>query len=554
MFEGGISFNQGTDRAIRYIALLGTPIFVGYNLLVMFGLAHSTNYAGDAICLIISGLWLAVGFYHFFAPIRSRADIFARLLLYHALALATVMFITGFLEPFSSSIALLFLAANVLFGRRALAISVVSVVAAATLDTIIRYPTDPIILGNNVLGVLGILVLGISMVGIILAQETRRQTLVRSQAQERLQYDRIVTIINNLTDATFSTDEKGTILIYNAACLDLLDTNESLHGKNISDLFTLRDTSKEKVKLFSILKDSTVATRRDDLTHTYDDGEEIRLEITYAPIRSTYSRHKKGQLQGGYVLIVRDVTKQKSLEEERDEFISVVSHELRTPITIVEGTVSNLQVLLDQPKKPDADTMKSTIKTAHDQILYLAKMVNDLSTLSRAERGVADEPEDIDVAELLHKLHDQYDQDARNKKLHLNLDLGPKLGKIHVSRLYVEELLQNFITNSIKYTKEGTITIIAKQAKGIVEFMVKDTGVGISRGDQAKIFQKFYRSEDYRIRETSGTGLGLYVATKLAHKLNTKIDLKSRLNHGSLFSFTLPVSTQAAEAPSKESK
>jgi PAS domain S-box-containing protein len=540
MFEGGISFTQGSDRAVRWIALLGTPIYAGYSLLVYFGFAHSSNYAGDYICLIISALWVALGAYHFFAPIRSRFDMLWRLVLYQGLALATILFITGFLEPFASSVALLFLAANIYFGRRALLLSMGSVLAAAILDIIIRYPGDPSILGNNLMGTLAIFMLGGAMVGIIEAQETRRQTLIQSQAQERLQYDRIITIINNLTDATFSTDENGTILMYNAASLDLLDTNDSLKGKNISELFTLTDSDKKEVKLFEVLENSTKATRRDDLTHTYGDGEQVRLEITYAPIKSTYSRHKKAQLQAGYILILRDVTKQKSLEEERDEFISVVSHELRTPITIVEGTLSNVQVMMEKPEQPDRKQLSEVLTTAHDQVLYLAKMVNDLSTLSRAERGVADEAEDIDIAELVTKMHDAYQKDASDKKLLLNLDMGPKLGIIHVSRLYVEELLQNFITNAIKYTKEGTITIIVKQSKGMVRFTVKDTGIGISRSDQTKIFNKFYRSEDYRIRETSGTGLGLYVSAKLSHKLGTQIDVKSRLNHGSEFSFELP--------------
>lgn len=535
-----MSFTKGSDRAIRLIGLLGTPIYAGYNILVLLGFAQSTNYAGNTICLIISGLWLFVGVYHYFGPMRTKLDVLWRAVLYLLLTLATIVFITGWLEPFASSITLLFLAFNVYFGRVALFLSMASVVVAAVVDAIIRYPTDPGIIGNNLMGASAILILGIAMVGVITAQETRRKTLIQSQAQERLQYDRILTIINNLTDATFSTDEKGAVLMYNAACLDLLDTNESLHGKDISTLFNLADADKKSVKLFDILNGATKATRRDDINHTYPDGEVIRLEMTYAPIRSTYSRHKKAQLQGGYILIIRDVTKQKSLEEERDEFISVVSHELRTPITIVEGTLSNVQVMMEQPTQPDRKTLTGVLATAHDQVLYLAKMVNDLSTLSRAERGVADTAEDIDITELVKKLHDEYEKDATARKLHLNLDLGPKLGIIHVSRLYVEELLQNFITNSIKYTNEGSITIIAKQSKGMVTFTVKDTGIGISRSDQTKIFNKFYRSEDYRIRETSGTGLGLYVSAKLAKKLNTKIVMTSRLNHGSAFSFELP--------------
>ena len=175
MFEGGISFTQGSDRAVRWIALLGTPVYAGYNLLVYFGLVHSSNYAGDYVCLIISGLWVALGAYHFFAPIRSRFDMLWRLVLYQALALSTILFITGFLEPFASSIALLFLAANIYFGRKALIISMGSVVVAAIVDAVIRYPVDPSIVGNNIMGAGAILMLGAALVGIILAQETRRQ-------------------------------------------------------------------------------------------------------------------------------------------------------------------------------------------------------------------------------------------------------------------------------------------------------------------------------------------------------------------------------------------
>lgn len=540
MFEGGINFTKESDKAVRYISLLGTPIFVLHGLLVMFGVVPSSNYVNDSVSLTILGLWLAVGVYHFLAPIKSAFDMLMRFVLYHALALATILFITGFLQPFATSIVLLFLAAHLYFGVRGVAASMISVVVATIFDTIMRATSDPGIVIDNLLGLVAIMVLGLSIITVIVTQETRRQVLVKSQAQERLQYDRIVTIINNLTDATFSTDSRGKVLMYNAACLNLLDTNESLKGRNISDLFTLSDATGKKMSLYELLTDAQKATRRDDIRHTYSDGEYIRLELTFAPIKSAYGDQTKKTAQGGYIVIARDVTKQKSLEEERDEFISVVSHELRTPITIVEGTLSNLQVLMTQPTLPDSKVLATNLDTAHDQVLYLAKMVNDLSTLSRAERGVADTAEPIDVEEMIIRLHNEYQPDARAKKLHLNLDMGPKPGIVHTSRLYLEELLQNFITNAIKYTKEGSVTIVVKQSKGIVRFTIKDTGIGISRSDQSKIFNKFYRSEDYRIRETSGTGLGLYVSAKLASKLKTKIELTSRLNHGSAFSFELP--------------
>ena len=95
------------------------------------------------------------------------------------------------------------------------------------------------------------------------------------------------------------------------------------------------------------------------------------------------------------------------------------------------------------------------------------------------------------------------------------------------------------MTNAIKYTKKGGIKISIDQKDDKITFAVKDTGIGISKSDQSRVFDKFYRSEDYRTRETGGTGLGLYIAMRLSHQLGTKIDLVSRLNFGSTFSFTL---------------
>ncbi len=540
MTTGGLIATKESDRAIRQIALFATPVFVLHGLLVTFGVISSPNFVSEPLSLLVLGLWLTVGLYHYFIPLRSQFDLVVRFVLYQSLALLAIMGITGFLQPFAMATVMLFLAAHVYFERRGVALSVLAVVLAAVVDAIVRFPAQPDILLTNSLGLAAILVLGLSIVAVVTSQETRRVALQRSQKQERLQADRVVTIINNLTDATFSTDAHGKVVMYNAACLNLLDTNESLKGRPIAELFKLSDDSSKKVDLFEMISAAQITTRRSDVRHSYSDGEQIRLELTIAPIKSTFGDKRKGSQLQGYVVIARDVTKEKSLEEERDEFISVVSHELRTPITIVEGSVSNLQVLINQPKLPAQSVLSSTLETAHEQVLYLAKMVNDLSTLSRAERGVADGAEVIDVAEMVQRLHQQYQKDASARGLQLDLDLGSRTGSINASRLYTEELLQNFITNAIKYTNKGTVTIIVKKSADTVTFAVKDTGIGISRGDQQKVFNKFYRSEDYRIRETNGTGLGLYVSAKLAHKIGTQINLTSRLNHGSTFSFSLP--------------
>lgn len=145
------------------------------------------------------------------------------------------------------------------------------------------------------------------------------------------------------------------------------------------------------------LKSTRVTSKRDDLLISFGQGDgEMRLEITYAPVRSSYNHYHTSKPSDGYVIIMRDITKSKSLEEERDEFISVVSHELRTPITIAEGTISNVQMMLEH-KDVTKTMLKDNMNTAHEQVIFLAGMVNDLSTLSRAERGVMADGEVIDV-------------------------------------------------------------------------------------------------------------------------------------------------------------
>jgi signal transduction histidine kinase len=98
------------------------------------------------------------------------------------------------------------------------------------------------------------------------------------------------------------------------------------------------------------------------------EGEVIRLEVTYSPIRNTFKKSTQGGTQDGYILILRDITKAKSLEEERDEFISVVSHELRTPITIAEGTISNVQMMMDR-KGFSEKILRDAIDTSHEQVM-----------------------------------------------------------------------------------------------------------------------------------------------------------------------------------------
>jgi PAS domain S-box-containing protein len=543
MYKGGANYTKRSATIIRYAGLFVPIILIIYGFLILFGAVSSGRAISPVSFIAFSAWWLFISIIQFVSPSKTAFDSAMRLIVYHLLAGAYLIFVSGIESPLVGCWLLLMIASNTYFSRRGLIWSIVGFGIVIVADIAFWYQTSTSLVIYDLVALVAVLITGMVTLSITRSQVVAKGALNRSKAHEALQKDRILTIVNNLTVGVLSTDSAGIIRVYNAASLSLIDTNDSLNGRHIDDVLNVVDQDDKKVNMYDELKKVKGVIKRDDLNYSFSDGEVIRLELTYSPIRSSYSRIKKAETYDGYIIIMRDVTKAKSLEEERDEFISVVSHELRTPLTIAEGSISNVKVMMEHPDITHK-MLKDSVELAHEQLLYLAHMVNDLSTLSRAERGVADVPETIDIRELMHTLHTEYSKDALAKKLHLDLDLGATLGSVNTSRLYLEELLQNFITNAIKYTKEGKITITAKQKLNVITVTVKDTGIGISKSDQTKIFNKFYRSEDYRTRETSGTGLGLYVAHKLAHKLGTKIVMTSRLNHGSSFSISLPVITK----------
>ncbi|HEX6258929.1 MAG TPA: ATP-binding protein [Candidatus Saccharimonadales bacterium] len=519
----------------RYMGLLGALFVIVFGLLVRNGSFDSSFY-NEQVFLALTPLFLALGIASFLVRSPTPIGAFTRIFLFHLLSIVYLVFVTGFQSPVAACWVLLMMAAYFYFSSRGLFVSAVLFALTAFIDFLVWGVSQPqLLLLNGIVASISILV-GSAVVLTGQIQNREHSAFQMSRAQENLQRERILALVNSIGDAILNTDADGVVRVYNAASLNLFDTNESLNGKKFDTILKLYDQDGKRVKLFESIKGTRGVIIREDLTYEFADGEKVRLGINCSPVRESFTEEHSPQT--GYIFIMRDITKAKSLEEERDEFISVVSHELRTPITIAEGTLSNAQFLL---KRGDTapEKIADSIEEAHGQVLFLAKMVNDLSTLSRAERGVADEPEEINVEDMVRALYHEYQPQAAAKKLHLDLEVGPKLGTVTASRLYLEEILQNFITNSIKYTTEGSVKLIAKRTQSGVYFAVKDTGIGISKTEQRKVFEKFYRSEDYRTRETGGTGLGLYVVSKLAQKLSIRVELQSRLNHGSTFSFVL---------------
>lgn len=351
-----------------------------------------------------------------------------------------------------------------------------------------------------------------------------------------LEHERLLSLVNSMADGVIAVNEHQVVMIYNGAALNILDINIDLYNKPIRRYMRLIDRDNKPVDIDQLISNATTQYTTRDLRLLFTNGEKINLYLSVAPVHLGYG------VTGarGHVILLRDITREKSLEEERDEFISVVSHELRTPIAIAEGNIGNAQLIAN--KAADIPAMVNlSLKAAYDQIIFLGGMINDLATLSRAERGTLNvEIEKINAHTLLKDLEQNYQSNAKAKGLTIDISSDPHLHLLQSSKLYVREILQNFITNALKYTEKGSIRISAYNKPGGVLFEITDSGIGISKSDKQKVFEKFFRSEDFRTRQNAGTGLGLYVTSKLAKLVSATISLESELDHGSTFSVFFP--------------
>lgn len=529
--------NRAIDRVLRIFIWILPTLAIVYGVIILLGFVPGVPYTSAPVFYLVSSALMFLSFAQLKFPGSRTRGVAFYLAAYHICVGIGMFFVYGMNTPMVLVWGILSLITVIYFGIGASLLSLGALVGVFVLysNTIgfkeswfpINLITCFIFLG------------AIVVIYAYLQEETYRkqEKLVEARNEERAQRQALLTTINSTSQAMFTLSAKGKVLLYNSAFLALIDTNVSLEKVSIEKIMPLKYEDGKKFDYAKALNEKFQFSS-DELVYPLADNDRLNIRLDINRVFDE-SNQEDIRLQQ-FVCTARDITKEKSLEEERDEFISVVSHELRTPITVAEGTLSNAMVMADRKDIP-AEVARKSLSLAHDQIRFLANMVNDLSTLSRAERDDVGSAENIDVRFLMNSLFNEYAPQAKRSGLAMDLDIGTDLGAVHTNELYLKELLQGFITNAIKYTKKGTVTLMAKKHSKVITFTVKDTGIGIAKSDQSKIFGKFYRSEDYRTRETGGTGLGLYIATKLSRKIGTEVKVKSRLNHGSSFSIELPL-------------
>lgn len=527
---------QALDRAGHKVHLAVPISAIIFSIIgqVLFTTYFSDVHLAPLLVCVVGIFVLMLG--ELYWPNASKQVMVAKYVLLHTIAIVMALFLLPMPSPYYIYIILIAMFVYFDLGISAmigsLAIIFAAILYRAHIETHYSLLNQD---GSVLVFLIGIAVMTYYTITFVRVAQQEIADVQKSTAKALQHRQQVDSLINNITDGVIAIDKHHKVTTYNGAALDVLDLNTNIKGRLLSRIFKPIDPESQPVSIAKLLKDTTAPTINRDLRIKYNDGSTSNLFLAIAPIYLGYGKSENN----GYTMLLRDITREKSLEEERDEFISVVSHELRTPIAITEGNISNAEFIVE--KTGDISAVKKALSESHRQVLFLADMINDLSTLSRAERGVLEvEAEPIDVQALCSELQSNYTASAEAKGLTLKVDVDTKLQQLNSSKLYVREILQNYITNAIKYTEKGSVTIIARPAEKGVNFSIKDTGIGISKADQDRVFDKFFRSEDFRTRQSNGTGLGLYVTMKLQRLIHAEVSIESELNKGSTFTIFIP--------------
>ncbi len=249
---------------------------------------------------------------------------------------------------------------------------------------------------------------------------------------------------------------------------------------------------------------------------------------------------------GGAVAVLRDLTETERVEKTRRDFIANVSHELRTPLTSIQGYA---ETLLDSA--PENNHSREFLEIIRKNANRMSRLTEDLLTLARVESGEQRfDIQPVAAAEILQEAVQNFRELARVHGIDLQVeDSAPDL--VSADREAIHQVFSNLIDNALKYAAAGGRLVLgARRSEDGVEFYVRDFGPGIPFEHLPRLFERFYRVDKARSRESGGTGLGLAIAKHIVLAHDGTIRAESELNHGSMFLFTLPLATDALPASS----
>lgn len=355
---------------------------------------------------------------------------------------------------------------------------------------------------------------------------------------------KIEAILESMGDGVFVVDlHKKLILINNSAKKLIRLGKKDVLGRFYGDIFRLEDEEENPInyEIDCPIQQAISEIRsilRDDLKIQTISGKKIAIALYAAPVLDS-----KGDITGG-IAVLRDITHEKEMERMKYEFVSIATHELSTPIAAIEGTLS---MILDEGMGRVDEKAKDLLKNAYEGSRRLSRLVKDLLNVSKIEEGkMTMDIKEISLEEVIEGVISELSLVAEKSNLYLRYPHpNQKIPKVEADPIRIREVLTNLISNAIKFTEKGGITVEVKVSsirnqKSVV-VSVSDTGIGISSEYLPYLFQKFHQVDTSATRRAQGTGLGLYICKSIVEMHGGKIWAESKLGQGSKFSFTLPV-------------
>ena len=368
-----------------------------------------------------------------------------------------------------------------------------------------------------------------------LAEDVAGMVRRQREEQDRLRHEAVnlQTILQSMDEGVMVVDSQHVIRFVNPAFKTILSVVDEPIGGTVLD--TLKDAAFEEI-----------------VTAVLKTGEARESEVTrngtrpprYFAVSAMPLREARGN--AGVVMIFRDITRLRQLEDVRKEFVANVSHELRTPLSIFQGYV---ETLIDNPDLPPEDT-RSMLEIMRKHSHRLNALVEDLLILARLEsRDDKLQVAPLDVEKFLREAVSDWSIRSAEKRIVLNADIAPGLPQMSADVFRLEQVLGNLIDNAIKYTNSGgRVTVRATAAESGVEIRVEDTGLGIPTADLPRIFERFYRADKGRSREHGGTGLGLSIVKHIVLAHGGTVRAESEQGKGTSIILWLPFTPPAPAA------
>jgi two-component system phosphate regulon sensor histidine kinase PhoR len=353
--------------------------------------------------------------------------------------------------------------------------------------------------------------------------KTARQ-VERSFAAVRSSQRQLETLLNSMQDAVIAVSSDGLVQWANQPMDRLVPQKTRLNAPVVE---TVRDPD------FLAAVKAATTTKEVKTTRATSIVPGRVFDVTAAPLPG-----------GGAVAVLRDLTETERVEKTRRDFIANVSHELRTPLTSIQGYS---ETLLDATPDNGAPT-REFLEIIRKNAARMSRLTEDLLTLARVESGETRfDTEPVPPIELLHDAEESFREIARGQGVELQIIDGEEGGSVEhlpsvaADREAIHQVFANLIDNAMKYGRSGgRIVLGARPAPRGIEFYVQDFGAGISSEHLPRLFERFYRVDKARSRESGGTGLGLAIAKHIMLAHGGSIRAESELGHGSTFLFTLP--------------